>query len=48
VTVDQVRAETGWPLRVAADAGETPPPTAGELAAIRRFDPEGFWTGARA
>jgi glutaconate CoA-transferase subunit B len=48
VTTDQVRAETGWPLRVAADAGETPPPTAGELAAIRRFDPEGFWTGARA
>ena len=26
---------------------ETPPPTAEELAAIRRFDPEGFWTRGR-
>jgi hypothetical protein len=26
---------------------ETPPPSADELAMIRRFDPEGFWTGAR-
>ena len=47
VTVDEVRAETGWPLQVAADVGETPPPTAPELTAIRRFDPDGFWTGGR-
>ena len=47
VTVDEVRAETGWPLRVASDVGETPPPTDDELATIRRFDPEGFWTGGR-
>lgn len=47
VTVDEVRTETGWPLRVAADVGETLPPTAAELAAIRRFDPDGFWTGGR-
>jgi glutaconate CoA-transferase subunit B len=47
VTVDDVRAETGWPLRVAADVGATPPPTGEELATIRRFDPEGFWTGGR-
>src|SRR5262245_33698258 len=45
-TVDEVAAQTGWPLRLAADVTETPPPTAEELAMIRRFDPEGFWTGA--
>src|ERR1700737_1583144 len=43
-TVDQVRAETGWELKVGADVGETPGPTEAELAAIRKFDPEGFWT----
>jgi glutaconate CoA-transferase subunit B len=47
VTVDQVRAQTGWPLRTAAEVTVTPPPTAAELAAIRRFDPEGFWTRDR-
>jgi len=43
-TVDEVRAETGWELRVAGHVADTPPPTESELAAIRRFDPEGFWT----
>jgi hypothetical protein len=33
---------------VASDVSLTPSPTDAELAAIRRFDPEGFWTGARA
>jgi glutaconate CoA-transferase subunit B len=43
-TADEVRAETGWDLKVAADVGETPTPTKEELAQIRRFDPDGFWT----
>jgi glutaconate CoA-transferase subunit B len=43
-TVDEVRAETGWELRAAGHVEDTPPPTESELAAIRRFDPEGFWT----
>ena len=47
VTVETVRAETGWPLRLAHPVIETPPPSADELAMIQRFDPEGFWTGAR-
>jgi glutaconate CoA-transferase subunit B len=47
MTIEQVRAQTGWPLRVADPVTETPPPSAAELAMIRRFDPEGFWTGAR-
>ncbi len=43
-TVDEVRSETGWDLKVADDLSETPTPTRSELAAIRQFDPEGFWT----
>jgi glutaconate CoA-transferase subunit B len=39
-----VRAHTGWDLRLASDARETPPPTADELAMIRASDPQGFWT----
>jgi glutaconate CoA-transferase subunit B len=47
VSVEAVRTQTGWPLRLAPEVGETPPPTTAELTMIRRFDPEGFWTGAR-
>jgi glutaconate CoA-transferase, subunit B len=43
-TVDELRAETGWDLVVAPDVGETPVPTEVELAQIRHFDPDGFWT----
>lgn len=43
-TVDEVRAETGWELKLADPVGETAPPSDSELAAIRRFDPDGFWT----
>ena len=43
-TVDEVRANTGWDIKLADDVVETPAPTEAELAAIRRFDPEGFWT----
>jgi glutaconate CoA-transferase subunit B len=42
--VDEVRAQTGWELKVADEVAGTPPPTGSELAAIRRFDPDGFWT----
>jgi glutaconate CoA-transferase subunit B len=43
-SVESVRAETGWELRVASGVHETPPPTEKELAIIRRYDPQGFWT----
>jgi glutaconate CoA-transferase subunit B len=46
-SVEAVRAETGWSLALAPDLGETPPPSAAELAIIRRFDPDGFWTRGR-
>lgn len=43
-SVDEVLANTGWRLQVPDRVGETSAPTDMELAAIRRFDPEGFWT----
>jgi glutaconate CoA-transferase subunit B len=43
-SVESVRAETGWDLRVAPDVRETQPPTARELEIIRQYDPQGFWT----
>lgn len=44
-TAEQVKAVTGWPLRVRGDLAETLAPTPAELAMLRRFDPQGFWTG---
>jgi glutaconate CoA-transferase subunit B len=35
-TIGEVRAQTGWPVQVSADMAETPPPTAAELAEIRK------------
>jgi hypothetical protein len=45
VTVDDIRDNTGWPVRLSAAVHETPPPSDEELAVIRRHDPDGFWTG---
>lgn len=44
VTVEDIQRETGWPLRLAPDLGETHPPSPDELAAIRKYDPKGVWT----
>jgi glutaconate CoA-transferase, subunit B len=46
VTVDEVKAATGWPLRIAANLAETPEPKGEALEILRRFDPQGFWTGS--
>jgi glutaconate CoA-transferase subunit B len=43
-SIDEIRAQTGWELRVAADAGPTTAPDAAELGVIREIDPQGFWT----
>jgi glutaconate CoA-transferase subunit B len=43
-TIDQVKAATGWPLRVAPECAPTPAPSADELRLIREADPHGFWT----
>ena len=42
-SVDSVRAQTGWDLRVASDAVETPAPSEYELSIVRECDPLGFW-----
>ena len=41
VGADQVRAATGWELRVADDLGQTEPPTDDELAALRALRTKG-------
>ena len=43
-SLDDVKANTGWDLAIAADARPTVPPTEDELRIIRECDPEGFWT----
>jgi glutaconate CoA-transferase subunit B len=43
-SVEAVRASTGWDLKLGPDVTVTPPPTAAELAELRKLDPEGFWT----
>ncbi len=43
-SVDKIKAETGWPLRVAPEVIVTPRPTEEELRLIRSYDPRGFWT----
>jgi glutaconate CoA-transferase subunit B len=43
-SLDEIRANTGWPLRVAGDVGETQVPSDEVLGIIRDYDPEGFWT----
>lgn len=45
-TVDEVRASTGWDLKLAEHVSETSAPSHAELSAIKRFDPDGFWTRA--
>ena len=45
-TIEEVRHETGWELAISPDLTETSRPSASELAAIRRLDPEGFWTSS--
>jgi glutaconate CoA-transferase subunit B len=47
ISLPDVQAATGWPVRVAADLATTPTPLAEELAMVARFDPAGYWTGRR-
>lgn len=45
VTVEQVKENTGWPLKIASKVTETAEPTEAELKMLQQFDPEGYWTG---
>ncbi len=44
VRIEDVPANTGWPLRLANPLSETLPPSKAELAVMRDLDPKGFWT----
>jgi glutaconate CoA-transferase subunit B len=44
VTIDQVQANTGFELEVAAEDATTEPPTEEELAVLRHLDPERLYT----
>ena len=44
VSVEEIKNETGWPLRTSPDMHETIPPSKEELAAVRKYDPKGVWT----
>jgi len=44
IGVDDVQADTGWPVKIVAGLDQTAPPTPRELAMISRFDPSGYWT----
>jgi glutaconate CoA-transferase, subunit B len=46
IGVDNVQANTGWPLKIVPDPEHTASPTPRELAMIARFDPNGYWTRA--
>jgi glutaconate CoA-transferase subunit B len=45
VAVEQIKNETGWPLKVSPGVHETTTPTKAELAAVRKYDHRGIWTG---
>jgi glutaconate CoA-transferase, subunit B len=45
VSPEEVCAATGWHLAVSPDVRSTPAPSDEELAIIRRYDPDGFWSG---
>lgn len=42
-SVDEVRENTGWDLKISPQLVDTPPPTAEEMAALHEIDKEGFW-----
>lgn len=48
ITVDHVLARMSWEPRIAQPIGMTRPFSDEEIAALRRIDPEGFWTGSAA
>jgi glutaconate CoA-transferase subunit B len=42
-SAEEIRAKTGWSLRIGDRCGTTSPPTPEELRIIRDCDPTGFW-----
>lgn len=47
VSLQDVKENTGWSVKISPLLEETLPPTDEELSVIRSIDPEGFWTGGK-
>jgi len=48
ITLDKVREETGWDIKIAADLKATLPPTGEELRVLREVvDPTKRWSGGK-
>ncbi|MBA4603828.1 CoA-transferase subunit beta [Thermoactinomyces mirandus] len=47
VTVEEVRKNTDWELKLSGMLEETPTPSEQELEVLHQIDPQGFWTGNR-
>jgi glutaconate CoA-transferase subunit B len=48
VTLDKVKAEVGWDLKISPDLEETAPPTEEELRILReKVDPNKIWVGGK-
>jgi glutaconate CoA-transferase subunit B len=46
ITVEVVKENTGWDLKTISPVFQTPIPSGKELDMIRKFDPNGYWTGS--
>jgi glutaconate CoA-transferase subunit B len=44
VSIENIKNETGWSLKISPGIQETAAPTEDELAAIRKYDPNRVWT----
>ena len=48
VTVEKVKAEVGWDLKIDPNVKDTEPPTEEEMRIFReKVDTEGIWQGGR-
>jgi len=45
VGLEEIQEKTAWGLKIASDVGEMAVPGRRELEIIRKYDPQGFWTG---
>jgi glutaconate CoA-transferase subunit B len=48
ITLDRIKAEVGWNIRISADLAETTPPTEEEIRILReKVDPSQIWVGGK-
>ena len=44
ITVEMVKRNTNWPLKISENISQTHNPTEIEIELLRKYDPDGFWT----